>query len=159
MANPLQGADIVGHSLRFSELGLTNRDLPATTAIDLTVYTSPVPETVFVVVQLASGTVTAAIQATANGTFTSADMTTGAVTVTYPIAVFANTSSTNNQINVRLTPGGSGCRIASIVVLPLARLTAGEDWFNVRDGVQAVAGNYNAPTSDGSGTFVIDYTV
>ena len=156
MPNPLQGADIVGHSLRFSELGLTNRDIGNNVTVDLTAYQTAVPETVLVFVQLASGAANVQAQATAAGTFSSADVSTGSVSVTYGVGVVLDTSAANPFVNVRLVAGASGCRIAKIVVLPLAKLTAGEDWYNVRDGVMAVASD---KIGDGSGTFLIDYTV
>lgn len=175
MPNPLQAADIVGHSIRFSELGLTNRDLAAGN-VDLTAYKTAVPETVIVLVQLASGGIDVQVQATAAGTFSSGDATTSNQTLTAAFyGQVCTTSVANPYVNVRLVVASGGARIAKILVLPLAKLTGLEDWFNVRDGVMAVASGAAAgtdsyhnpaavsskvdPTSDGSGTFIFDYTV
>lgn len=154
MPNPLVGADLVGHSLRFSELGLTNRDLGGSLNVDLTAYKTEVPETVLVLVQLASGQVDVQADVNATGVFASADASTGAQTNTFLMGVTVDTSVSNPYINVRLVTGSSGCRIAKILVAPLARLTAGEDGISVRRGVQAVAGTL---VGDGSGTFTFTY--
>lgn len=156
MPNPLQGADVVGHTLRFAELGLTNRDLGNSLNVDLTAYKTAVPETVLVLVQIASGQVDVQVDVNATGTFASADASSGNVTATgYIFGQTVDTSAANPYVNVRLVTGASGARIAKLLVLPLAKLSAGEEWYNIRDGVMAVA---NTTVGDGSGAFTFTYT-
>ena len=190
MPNPQGAANAVGHTLRFSELGISgvagvtvngtaSADIAGSTTVNFTAYKTVVPETVIVLCQLASGSGTLNVQATTAGTYASADSSTpvNTTSLTGTAGQFAvlSTSSTNRYINAQLVSAGGGCRLSRILVLPLAVLTGSEDWFNVRDGVMAVASGvgpgtdvYNNPaaqearvdpTSDGSGTFVFDLTV
>jgi len=156
MPNPLAAADVVGHTLRFAELGLTNRDLGNSLNVDLTAYKTAVPETVLVLVQIASGQVDVQVDVNATGTFASADASSGNVTATgYVFGQVVDTSASNPFVNVRLVTGGAGVRISKLLVPPLAKLSTGEDWYNVRDGVMAVA---NTTVGDGSGTFTFTHT-
>lgn len=151
MPNPLQGADIVGHTLRASELGVASTGIVLATASpkDLTAYKTAVPETVLVLVRLSSGTVNVQVDTTADGVFASAEVSTGNFNDTVFRALTVDTSASNPYVNVRLVTSAN-CVVDRVLVLPLARLTTGEDWYNVRDGVMAVASTANA---DGSGVF------
>lgn len=154
MPNPLQGADIVGHTLRASELGLASTGIVLATASpkDLTAYKTAVPESVVVLVRLSSGTVNVQVDTTADGVFSSAAASTGNFNDTVMRALVVDTDSTNTYINVRLVTSANAV-VDRLLVMPLARLTTGEDWYNVRDGVMAVASTANA---DGSGVFTFD---
>lgn len=151
MPNPLQGADIVGHTLRASELGVASTGIVLATASpkDLTAYKTAVPETVLVLVRLSSGTVNVQVDTTADGVFSSAEVSTGNFNDTVFRALTVDTSAANPYVNVRLVTSANAI-VDRVLVLPLARLTTGEDWYNVRDGVMAVASTANA---DGSGVF------
>lgn len=149
MPNPLQAADVVGHTLRYSELGLSSATITGASGnVDLTAYRTAVPQTVVVLVRLSSGSGTLAIDTTADGTFASAAVS-RTISGTEYCASVIDTDATNVYFNIRLS-SAANMIVDRILVLPLAKLTSGEDWFNVRDGVMAVA---NTTQGDGSGTF------
>lgn len=154
MPNPLAAANLVGHSLRFSELGLATATLVATgSPWDLTGYKTAVPETVVVLVRLSSGTGTLTADTTADGVYASA-IATKSMTGTDYHALVVDTDATNIYINVRLA-STANMIVDRLLVMPLAMLSAGEDWYNIRDGVMAVA---NTTIGNGSGVFTLGIT-
>ncbi len=156
MPNPLAAADVVGHTLRFSELGLATAVLMASASpLDLTAYKTAVPETVIVLCRFSSGTATITVDTTADGVYASAVATKTNATGTDYHALVVDTDATNAYVNVRFATSANAI-LDKLLVLPLARLVEGEDWYNVRDGVMAVAHNDGGLPSgrgDGSGVF------
>lgn len=151
MPNPLQGSDIVGHTLRASELGLASTGIILATASpkDFTAYKTMCPETVICLVRLSSGNATFNMDVTADGVYASATVTTGAVSDTAYHAMVLDTSTTDTYINVRATTSANAV-VDRFLVLPLGKLTTGEDAYNVRYGLLAVMGSN---PGDGGGTF------
>lgn len=156
MPNPVQaGCDLVGHSVRFSELGLLSATLVATSSpFDLTAVKTPVPETCVVLVRLSSGTGTLTVDTTSDGTYSSAEQTLS-LTGTNFFCLLVDTASATPYLNVRIATSAN-CIVDRLAVLSLAKLTSGENWMNVREGYMAVV---DSKTGDGVGTFVITTAV
>ncbi len=150
MANPLGAANVVGHNLKYSELGLASATILATASPVSLSFTNktPVPETVVVLWRLSSGTLDVQVEAASSTTFGSATYTSGAKTGTKYECAVVNTSAANPYVNVNLVTSANAI-LDRLMVMTLAELEADEDWYNVRDGVMAVA---NTTHGDGSGT-------
>lgn len=152
MPNPVQaGCDLVGHSVRFSELGLLSATLLSPSSpYDLTAIKTPVVETCVVLVRLSSGTGTLTVQATPAGTYSSADQTLS-LSGTNFACLLIDSSAANPYINVRIATSAN-CIIDRLAVFALSKLTTGENWMNVREGYMAVV---DSKTGDGLGNFTI----
>lgn len=77
------------------------------------------------------------------------------ITDTKLYALKVNTTSSLTQVSFRVTEtqaGGNTCGVASVAVMVLGALTAGEDWSSIISGLNAVG---SPLTGDGSGTFSI----
>ena len=150
MPSTAGASDLVGKLFVGSDVGLSAGTILATASPkDLTAVYTAVPETVVVLVRLSSGTATLTADVNSSGTYASADATiTGFNDTTYH-AIVLDTSAANPYINVRIATTAN-CIVDRLAVVPLALLTEGEDWFNVRDGLMAVA---NTTHGDGGGAF------
>lgn len=154
MPNPMTEVDVVGTTIRFSELGLSSATVLASASPQaLTAYRCGVPQTVLVLCRLSSGTVDVQVDVASSGTFGSSDASTGNVSDTVMRALAVDTSAANSYVNVRLVTSAN-CIVDRLLVLPLGKLQTGESWFgDVRDSLNAVAGTENVSASDGGGTF------
>lgn len=155
MANPVGDCNVVGHLVTASDLGLTSGTVLATDSPkDLTAFRCLVPETVLVLCRLSSGTADVQVDVASSAAFASADASTGNFTGTIGHYVVVDTSVTNNYVNVRIVTSAN-CIVDRFAALPLAVLTAGEEFPSVKAGLNAVSANHMGSGSDGSGTFVL----
>jgi hypothetical protein len=150
MPSTAGASDVIGKLFVGSDLAMTAGTFLATASPkDLTAVYTAVPETVVVLVRLSSGTATLTADLTADGVYSSADATITNFNDTTYHAIVLDTTAALPYINVRLATSANAI-VDRLAVIPLALLTAGEDWFNVRDGLMAVA---NTTNGDGSGAF------
>ncbi len=155
MANPVLGnCNVVGNVLTGADLGLSAGTFLATASPkDLTAIHSAVPETYIVLCRLSSGSATLTVDLTADGVYSSADASVS-LTGTNMFALVVDTTTSLTYANVRLATSAN-CIVDRFAVLPLCKLTAGENFASVLLGRNAVASQNMTKDSDGSGVFSI----
>lgn len=154
MSNPLGQQDIVGNLVTFAELALASSLTSAASTTSATVNNPGVASTVVLLVKLACGQATVALDAFETSADFGSPSDSVSITDTKEYYLIANTSATNTHTAVKITEAaGSGntTAVTACAMLVLYNLSAGEDWHSI------IGGGYNSVasthTGDGSGTF------
>lgn len=151
MALPNQRGDLVGCKVTYSgDLGLTLGTMASSAIQTSTVVVSPQPESIFVCVKLSAGALTVAGDIAASGTPAfSSPADTQTVSDTARSFIKFDTTTSSLRWAIKVTPGGSGATVTEFAVFDLKQLSAGEGWFDIGSGANAVA---SSQVGDGSGT-------
>lgn len=153
MSKPAQEANLIGtHVYPIADLGLATT-VTSAAAVGSTVITTGYPATVVVLSKLTSGSGTLKLDIAATAAAISYGSPSVSLSVSGTSLQVASVDTSTTELFVGLQQSaGTTATWEQLAMLVLYELTAGEEWFCIRDGINSVGNN---TIGDGSGVLTL----